>query len=64
MAITKDHELHKRRLGRNMGLGLSLLAFVVLVFMLTVSKVKRGESIEAYDYEPRISLTPKPEAGE
>ena len=64
MAIAREHELHKRRLGRNMGLGLSLLAFVALVFMLTISKVKRGESLEAYDYEKRISLTPAPEASE
>jgi hypothetical protein len=58
MAITKTHELHKRRFGRNAGVGLALLGFVVLVFLLTMAKVKRGESIEAYDFEPRISLTP------
>lgn len=39
MAISKEHEIHQRRLGRNMGVGLVLLAFVALVFALTVAKV-------------------------
>lgn len=34
-----EHELHHRRLGRNIGVGLSLVAFVALVFGLTVVKV-------------------------
>jgi hypothetical protein len=41
MAIRQDHELHTRRWGRNAGLGLVLLAFAVLVFGLTIVKVKR-----------------------
>ncbi len=39
MAFNVEHELHKRRLGRNIGLGIVLLAFVGLVFGLTVVKV-------------------------
>jgi len=39
MAFHPEHELHKRRLGRNMGVGLVLLAFVVLVYSLTIAKV-------------------------
>lgn len=46
MAIRVEHELHRRRLGRNVGLGLVLVLFVGLVFMLTVAKVTRG------DFEP------------
>ncbi len=41
MSFTPEHELHKRRLGRNLGLGLSLLAFVVIVFGMTIVKVSR-----------------------
>ena len=40
MGITKDHEIHKRRFSRNVGLGLVLAAFVALVFGLTMVKVK------------------------
>ena len=43
MAFPPQHELHKRRFSRNLGLGLTLAAFVVLVFALTVVKVTRGE---------------------
>lgn len=39
MAFRDDHEIHKRRLGRNLGLGGVLLAFVALVFGLTIVKV-------------------------
>lgn len=39
MAIHVEHELHHRRKGRNIGLGLALGAFVALVFGLTMVKV-------------------------
>ena len=59
MAITQLHELHTRRASRNLGLLGVLLAFVALVFGLTVVKVEHGASMEAFDHQPRISLTPK-----
>lgn len=46
MSFRDDHELHKRRLGRNVGLALVLAGFIAIVFGLTVVKVTRG------DYEP------------
>jgi len=42
MSIQKQHELHTRRSGRNIGLGLVLAAFVAIVFGLTVVKVTDG----------------------
>lgn len=39
MALSKQHEVHKRRFSRNLGLGIVLAAFVGLVFLLTVAKV-------------------------
>jgi hypothetical protein len=57
MAIARDHELHRRRLGRNLGLGLVLVAFVVLVFGLTIAKVGGGGAIQGFDHTPR-SLDP------
>ena len=39
MAFRQDHELHKRRLGRNVGLGVVLVIFVALIFGLTIVKV-------------------------
>jgi hypothetical protein len=37
--IAREHELHRRRWSRNLGLGLVLGAFVAVVFGLTIVKV-------------------------
>jgi hypothetical protein len=50
MTFRPEHDLHKRRFGRNLGVGLTLVAFVALVFALTVVKVKRGEPMQGYDH--------------
>ena len=34
-----EHELHGRRRGRNIGLGLALIALVALIFAVTVVKL-------------------------
>ncbi len=57
MALKVEHELHTRRLGRNVGLGLVLVGFVVIVFGLTVVKVKNTGLVEAYDHAVRPSIT-------
>ncbi|MEM7320216.1 MAG: hypothetical protein AAF408_14495 [Pseudomonadota bacterium] len=46
MSLRTTHELHKRRFSRNLGVGLTLAAFIVIIFGLTVVKVSRG------DFEP------------
>ena len=43
MALSRQHELHKRRFSRNLGLGLVLAGFVALVFGLTVVKVSTDD---------------------
>ncbi|WP_306753371.1 hypothetical protein [Paracoccus actinidiae] len=58
MALNTEHEIHKRRRSRNVGLGLVLVAFVALVFGLTVVKVQQGDLMEAYDHQPRVSELP------
>lgn len=35
----EEHELHRRRRGRNMALGGVLLAFVVIMFGVTIAKM-------------------------
>ena len=47
MPITEEHDLHRRRFGRNLGLGLVLGALVALVFALTVVKVERMGELPA-----------------
>lgn len=38
-----EHELHKRRMSKNIGLGIILVTFVALIFGLTVVKVTEGD---------------------
>ena len=39
MSIRLEHEIHSRRKGRNIGVGLMLGGFVVLVMALTFVKI-------------------------
>lgn len=57
MPITETHEIHKRRFGRNLGVGLTLGFFVAIVFLLTMSKIRNGGSVEAFDHSVRPSIT-------
>ncbi|MEX3316904.1 cytochrome C oxidase assembly protein [Sulfitobacter maritimus] len=43
MSIRPEHELHQRRRGRNVGVGLMLAAFVVLVMALTYVKITQTD---------------------
>lgn len=52
MGIAREHELHRRRFSRNLGLGLVLAAFVVLVFGLTLVKVKMPPHMPAAEGGP------------
>ncbi len=61
MPLNTEHEIHGRRRSRNVGLGLVLVAFVVLIFGLTIVKVQQGDLMEAYDHQPRVSVLPPEE---
>ncbi len=54
--MTRLHELHGRRFGRNLGVGLCLVGFVALVFGLTVAKVSGGGPKQAFDHVVRPEL--------
>jgi hypothetical protein len=43
MSFKPEHELHTRRKGRNIGVGLMLAGFVALVLALTFTKVTSGD---------------------
>ncbi len=62
MAFGKDHELHQRRFGRNLGLGLALLAFVAVMFGLTVVKIERGGMTQGFDHVLRPEMLPREDA--
>ena len=58
MGLSHMHEIHKRRFSRNLGVGLALGSFVVLVFALTVAKVTDGKPTQAFDHAVRIDQLP------
>ncbi len=58
MALSHAHELHKRRLGRNMGVGLTLAAFIALVFGLTIVKISGGSEMQGYDHTYQVEMDP------
>lgn len=58
MEFRPPHEMHQRRFSRNLGLGLVLAAFVVLVFALSVVKITRGDPMKGYDHVPSAGHLP------
>jgi len=54
MAIHPEHELHTRRKGRNMAVGLILGGFIALAFAVTIVKLSKPQStdIVAPNYVP------------
>lgn len=63
MAIRVEHELHKRRSGRNVGLGIVLVSFVAIVFGLTIVKIGNGGMVEGFDHTVRYSIDPELKSG-
>ncbi len=54
--IRATHELHARRLSRNVGVAVALAVFVAVVFALTVVKVKRGDPLQGFDHVVRPGM--------
>lgn len=61
MALKVEHEIHDRRKGRNMGVGLLLIGVIGIVFGLTVVKVlglTDVRQMERFDHVARPALEP------
>ncbi|MFO1210202.1 MAG: hypothetical protein U1E40_13440 [Amaricoccus sp.] len=56
------HEIYGRRRSRNLGLGLTLAAFVVLTFLVTIVKLHEGVDMRSYDPSAR-GLAAAPNGG-
>lgn len=57
MGIRAEHDLHKRRLSRNIGVAAVLVGFIAVVFGLTVVKVQSLGPIQGFDHVVRPELT-------
>lgn len=47
MSFRTEHELHSRRKGRNVGVGIMLASFVVLIMLLTFVKITETDFARA-----------------
>ena len=54
--IAREHEIHRRRFGRNAGVGLCLAAFAVLLFAVSAVKVSTLGPVEGFDHAVRPAL--------
>jgi hypothetical protein len=54
-----SHEIFGRRRSRNVGVGLVLGAFALIVFAVSVVKLTDGPVVEAYDHVVRPELLPE-----
>lgn len=61
MTFRPEHEIHRRRLGRNLGVGLVLGAFVVLMFALSIVKITEGDLMHAGDHAQSGPTAPAPD---
>jgi hypothetical protein len=59
-----EHEVHGRRRNRNFGVLGVLLAFIVIVFGVTVAKIQTGGFSEGFDHVARPALAIDPEGTE
>jgi hypothetical protein len=64
MVMYKESETHLARRGRNFGVLGVLLAFIVVVFGITVAKIETGGFSEGFDHVARPALVPAEGAGE
>lgn len=54
--MQRDSEIHVRRRGRNFGLLAVLIGFIVVVFLVTVVKVRTGGLSEGFDHVLRPQM--------
>ncbi len=59
MALRVEHEIHRRRLSRNVGVGLVLAGFVAVVFGMTVVKIRHLGAVQGFDHVLRPELLEK-----
>ena len=52
----QETQVHKSKTASNIGLGLILIAFVILIFSVTIVKLSKGNTIQGFDHILRPEL--------
>ena len=60
--IQTEHEMHRRRRSRNVGMLVVLVGLICIVFGLTVVKVKQLGAAQSFDHVVRPELLPGEQA--
>ncbi|SFH15435.1 hypothetical protein SAMN04488020_107131 [Palleronia marisminoris] len=60
--IRAEHEIHRRRRSRNVGMLVVLIGLICVVFGLTMVKVKQLGAAQSFDHVVRPELLPGEEA--
>lgn len=60
--IRAEHDIHRRRRSRNVGMLVVLLGLICVVFGLTMVKVKQLGAAQGFDHVVRPELLPGEEA--
>lgn len=56
--IKAEHEIHRRRRSRNVGMLIVLVGLIGIVFGLTVVKVNQLAAVQGFDHVVRPELLP------
>lgn len=56
MVLRVEHDLHRRRQSRNFGVAVTLVGLIVVVFGLTVVKVRTLGAVQGFDHVVRPEL--------
>ncbi|WP_375260951.1 hypothetical protein [Palleronia sp.] len=62
--IQVEHETHRRRRSRNLGMLVVLIGLICIVFGLTAVKVKQLGAVQGFDHAVRPELLPGEKAPE
>ena len=54
--IKPKHKIYELKFSSNIGLGLILIGFVVLVFSVTIVKLSTGQSMQGFDHVLRPEM--------
>ena len=52
----QEIHVHKSKTASNIGLGLILIAFVILIFSVTIVKLSKGNTIQGFDHVLRPEM--------
>ncbi|MGB0799646.1 MAG: cytochrome C oxidase assembly protein [Planktomarina sp.] len=57
MSFQKESDMHRKRKSQNIGVAVCLVAFIVLLVALSLTKLRSTGAVEGFDHAVRPSVT-------